>query len=308
MIRSVHDFHFQPLSVVVLFVGLCQTATCEAAPHYRGTACRSTHSNFFGRRCSGGRPKPVAARDELLRLYTIFGSYGATERAFNRLYAHAGVSICRSTVRNWVKKYAAEAQAVRRRTRNLFLDSAPANLRWCIDGTGKADATGKEHFILVAIDFGSRFCPLMTVLAQATADAILQKIRGAFAQFCRPDIIRTDNASVFRSEVFQKGSAAAGIRHEFTAPGKPWQNGRVERIILTLKEKLNLITPENAAALNLLLTDFTFWYNTIRGHQHLHGWTPLEAWRGVDPYRVAPKAAHPFAAWGGLLRGFYLLR
>ncbi|MFZ6747330.1 integrase core domain-containing protein [Undibacterium sp. JH2W] len=35
------------------------------------------------------------------------------------------------------------------------------------------------------------------------------------------------------------------MHQEFSAPGKPWQNGRIERLFLTLKEKLNLTTPVN---------------------------------------------------------------
>ncbi|MBA3774296.1 MAG: transposase [Ramlibacter sp.] len=102
--------------------------------------------------------------------------------------------------------------------------------------------------------------------------------------------------------------SAAGIRHEFTQPGKPWQNGRIERFFLTLKQKLNAIVPEDRQALNGLLSEFAFWYNEVRPHQHLHGLTPAEAWRGIDPYRSAPKAVMQFEGWDGFLRGFYMRR
>ncbi|MFZ6747230.1 hypothetical protein ACO0LC_28775 [Undibacterium sp. JH2W] len=57
-----------------------------------------------------------------------------------------------------------------------------------------------------------------------------------------------------------------------------------------------------------MLNDFTTWYNFIRPHQHLHGYTPAEVWTGVDPYASAPKSVQYFSAWDSLLIGYYLQR
>ena len=76
----------------------------------------------------------------------------------------------------------------------------------------------------------------------------------------------------------------------------------------TLKDKLNRIVPRDAHALDALLLEFTFWYNEVRPHQHLHGLTPAEVWRGIDPYRSAPKEVGRFEGWGGLLMGLYMRR
>ncbi|MFZ6872679.1 integrase core domain-containing protein [Undibacterium sp. Di27W] len=113
---------------------------------------------------------------------------------------------------------------------------------------------------------------------------------------------------MFRSKKFRRALKELGIRQEFSEPGKPWQSGRIERFFLTLKEKLNLITPVNGLALDCLLGEFTTWYNLIRPHQHLHGYTPAEVWTGVDPYISAPKSVASFSAWDGLLTGYYLRR
>lgn len=99
-----------------------------------------------------------------------------------------------------------------------------------------------------------------------------------------------------------------GTRHEFSQPGKPWQNGRIERFFLTLKQKLNLIVPKDGSALDNLMAEFATWYNVIRPHQHLYGLTPTEVWRGIDPYRTAPKSMQYFEGWHGLLQGYYLRR
>lgn len=111
---------------------------------------------------------------------------------------------------------------------------------------------------------------------------------------------------MFRSAPFRITLWLAGIRQQFSTPGCPWQNGRVERLSGTLKAKLDRIEVESRAALNDLLAEFGFWYNAVRPHQHLGGATPEETWYGIDPYVTAPKSAQWFEAWGGLLPGYYL--
>lgn len=177
-----------------------------------------------------------------------------------------------------------------------------------MDGTGKVDVAGDLHFILGIIDYGSRLNLLLQRLDAANSAEILQCVLSCVQQFGKPKIIRTDNASVFKSAEFKAGLKAANIRHEFTDPGKPWQNGRIERLFLTLKQKLNLIVPIDAAALDHLLAEFRFWYNSVRPHQHLHNHTPMEVWTGVNPFKTKPKKTFRFSAWDGMLRGFYMLR
>lgn len=99
-----------------------------------------------------------------------------------------------------------------------------------------------------------------------------------------------------------------GIRHQFTTPGCPWQNGKVERFFGTLKQKLDRWQVSSGESLHASLLEFAFWYNHVRPHQHLNGPTPMEAWSGADPYRQQPKQVYWFEAWDGLLTGFYLRR
>lgn len=108
--------------------------------------------------------------------------------------------------------------------------------------------------------------------------------------------------------MFRAGPASLGIQHEFITPGCPWQTGRIERFFLTLKQPLNRVIPRDGEALDKMLAGFETWYNEVRPHQHLHGSTPWEVWRGIDPYHTLPKAVQRFEAWGGRLKGIRLLR
>lgn len=258
-------------------------------------------------RRSGGRKKPAWVVDEVIQLFTgeCF-SFRRTQAEFNRRHAKNGMTISLGTVYAWVRKYCSEAELVRVRTRHLVPNFSPANLRWNLDGTGKVDATGKQHFILGMVDYGTRFNLCLERLGVANSTAILRCVLRCVKQYGKPKIIKTDNASVFKSAEFEHGLQVAGIRHEFSDPGKPWQNGRIERLFLTLKEKLNLIVPISAADLDELLAEFRFWYNAVRPHQHLHHYTPLEVWAGVNPFSDEPKQIYKFIAWEGLLQGFYM--
>ena len=99
----------------------------------------------------------------------------------------------------------------------------------------------------------------------------------------------------------------SGIRHQRSDPGCPWQNGRIERLFGTLKQKLDQWCVADTVQLAGDLTMFSFWYNRVRPHQHLGGRTPHEVWCGIDPFARKAKLRGWFEAWDGLLQGEYLL-
>lgn len=74
------------------------------------------------------------------------------------------------------------------------------------------------------------------------------------------------------------------IRHQKSELHCPWQNGRIERLFGTLKQKLDRISVSGIIDLNTALCEFRFWYNAVGPHQHLFGRTPAEVWAGRDVY------------------------
>jgi len=113
---------------------------------------------------------------------------------------------------------------------------------------------------------------------------------------------------VFTSRTFRLGLFLLGIRHQRIDPHCPWQNGRIERFFGTLNRKLDRLAVDSLDAVNRALADFRFFHNHVRPHRSLNGATPAEAWAGIVPSAAAPKAEYWFEAWGGLLKGYYLLR
>lgn len=182
----------------------------------------------------------------------------------------------------------------------------PSTLTWGIDLTGKTNTLGCLHFMFGIIDHGSRALLHLQAPHNKTSRTLLACLLEVIRIYGKPKIIRTDNEAIFTSRMFRRGLKLLGIRHQLTDPGCPWQNGRIERLFGTLKQKLDQWQVSNMAQLNCDLQIFRYWYNHIRPHQNLDGKTPAEVWSGINPYAKPPKQEQWFEAWDGLLAGYWL--
>jgi transposase InsO family protein len=256
-----------------------------------------------------GTRKPAWVSRAVLRLKALLpdANYRTIEKLFNKLFAaRRKMTVSKSYVAYTVRNHRYEIEVLRRHIKHRVPRFVPRNGIWALDLTGKGDTAGDLHSILGIEDHGTRKLLAIEALANKNAWTLLGHLFLAIGRFGKPRAIRTDNESMFRGIVFRTVLRLAGVRQQFTTPGCPWQNGRIERLFGTLKQKLDRIKIDSREALAKLLAEFGTWYNTVRPHQHLGGLTPEEVWRGIDPYRAAPKAAYRFEAWDGLLQGCYL--
>ena len=219
-----------------------------------------------------------------------------------------GPTVGKTYVAEVIRRYRYEASAVSQRTKRHVPLPLPINRIWGVDMTGKGDTRGHLHPIFGVIDHGSRMALAMQPLRDRTALTLLKALIAVIERSGKPIIIRTDNEACFTSRWFGWGLTWLGIRHQRSKPGKPWQNGRIERLFGTLKEKLDQLAVPDGRELQRALSEFQFWYNHVRPHQHLNGWTPIEAWQNVNPYLRAPIAATLFNVWDGLLMGYHVRR
>lgn len=255
--------------------------------------------------------KPEWVLEEVIRLKAVMADAGCRRIAetFNRLHAaRHRTTVSKTWVAVTVRKHRLEIAERRREWKRRIPSPMPANRVWGMDLTGKADFEGKIHPILGIVDHGSRFAVSLRALPDKATIAILRVLLDAIERFGRPHAVRTDNEAVFTSRLFRFVLWALGIRHPRTELHCPWQNGRVERFFGTLKETLDRWQVDSLEQLGVALGDFRDWYNHVRPHQHLGGWTPAEAWAGIDPYATTPESASYFSAWDGTLTGFYLRR
>lgn len=253
--------------------------------------------------------KPDWLKYEIIRLKALMPQAGCRTIAdlCNRRFAASHkITVGKTFVHEVLQRHEYEIQNLRRNLKHAKPKPVPHNLIWGLDLTGKTDTQGKLHALLGIIDHGSRALLHLQALNDKTSRTLLARIREIIRAHGKPRIIRTDNEACFTSKTFKLGLKKLGIRHQRTDPGCPWQNGRIERLFGTLKDKLDQWLVAGMEQLNADLTIFRHWYNHVRPHQNLDGRTPAEAWSGADPYKQPPKEERWFEAWDGLLSGYYL--
>lgn len=256
------------------------------------------------------RNKPQWVVREIIRLKALTNlSTRKLADTFNRRYAASKhITISKSTVATIIRTHQAEILQLRQRWKRRIPAPLPRNHIWGMDITGKMDTQGHIHPILGIIDHSSRLALTLQPLTDKTSLTLLKALIIGIETFGMPRILRTDNEAVFTSRLFRLGLRMLGITHQRSQPGCPWQNGRIERLFGTLKQKLNQIHIPDFNDLTQAMLEFRTWYNAVRPHQHLGGLTPSEAWFGINPYQTPAKESHLFIAWDGLLTGLYLRR
>lgn len=257
------------------------------------------------------RAKPAWVRHEVLRLKALTPKLTCRKivDCFNRRFEHSRqITVRKTFVADTLRKYHYEIAILRRQIKNTKPKAVPRNLIWALDLTGKTTLDGRTHMILGIIEHASRAALTLEALHDKSSWTLVGKLAAAIKRYGKPCFVRTDNEAIFTSRVFRFALFVLGIRHQLSDLHCPWQNGRVERFFGTLKESLNQLAVLSFDALNNALTEYRFFYNHVRTHQHLGGATPAEAWDGVDPYVTRFKQEYWFAAWDGLLAGYYLRR
>jgi transposase InsO family protein len=212
-----------------------------------------------------------------------------------------------STIGEILKRAGLVAPRRRRRratpSRQPFSACTAPNQIWCIDFKGEfRTGDGQRCIPLTVTDAFSRFiicCVAVAATDTATVRRILSRI---FREFGLPDAFRSDNGPPFASTGAAGLSRLSawwlklGIRHERIEPGKPQQNGRHERMHLTLKRETASPPAPTLVAQQRRFDRFRFQFNHDRPHEALANATPasihLPSTRHLPPL-VAP-FAYPF--------------
>lgn len=190
-----------------------------------------------------------------------------------------------------------EGLTVRRKVRHRsppssfpFADCQAANDVWCIDFKGwflTGDGTRCEPLTLTDAD--SRYLLRCPPLPRTDGERVWPVMDAAFREFGLPLRLRSDNGSPFAScgagglSQFSVKLIKAGVTPERIAPGKPQQNGRHERMHLTLLRDTANPPARTLREQTKRLHEFQRIYNEERPHQALDNATP------ADRYRPSPR-------------------
>jgi putative transposase len=174
---------------------------------------------------------------------------------------------------------------------------------WCADFKGEFMLADHRYcYPLTVTDFASRYLIACEGLASTREHTAFSVFERAFKDFGLPGAIRTDNGVPFASPHAFFGLSRLsvwwlrlGIEIERIKPGHPQQNGRHERMHLTLKQEATRPASANLLQQQARFDDFVEEYNRERPHQALDMRCPAELYtRSARPYRGLEDLDYPF--------------
>jgi transposase InsO family protein len=183
----------------------------------------------------------------------------------------------------------------------LSTGQAP-NALWCADFKGEFKlGNGQYCYPLTVTDQASRYILLCEALESTREDLAVTAFEQLFQERGLPEAIRSDNGVPFASPnaLFNLSKLSVwwlrlGISIERIKPGHPQQNGRHERMHLTLKKEATRPPGMNALQQQARFDDFVKEFNEERPHEGLGMKPPAEVY-AVSPrtYGGLPDLAYP---------------
>jgi putative transposase len=177
------------------------------------------------------------------------------------------------------------------------------NALWCADYKGEFLLGNRRYcYPLTITDFASRYLLACEALSTTQASFAFGVFERAFKEFGLPLAIRTDNGVPFAAPtgLYRLSKLAVwwlrlGIHLERIAPGHPQQNGRHERMHLTLKREATKPAAGNVLQQQARFDAFVDAYNDDRPHQALGMKVPADVYTASPRvYRGLDELTYPF--------------
>ncbi len=173
---------------------------------------------------------------------------------------------------------------------------------WCADFKGEFRLGNTRYcYPLTVTDHASRFLLLCEALDSTREEPAIEAFQRLFQERGLPAAIRSDNGVPFASPnaLFNLSKLAVwwlrlGIAIERIKPGHPQQNGRHERMHLTLKKETTRPPGMNSLQQQARFDDFVLKFNTERPHEALEMKRPADLYApSTKPYFGLPDLEYP---------------
>ena len=243
----------------------------------------------------------VAARREKPH----WGARKIRERLLRRLPHAVKVPAC-STIHAVLDRHGLVSRPHRSRTRAegtpLSQGLSPNDL-WCTDYKGEFQLGDKRYcYPLTVTDHASRYLLLCEAMESNREETAFTAFEHLFKEKGLPQAIRSDNGVPFASPngLFNLSKLSVwwlrlGISIERIQPGHPQQNGRHERMHLTLKKEATRPAGANLLQQQAKFDTFIEEFNHERPHEALDMKCPAQVYTASTKlYRGIPEPHYPF--------------
>jgi len=253
---------------------------------------------------------PLVVETQIVRLKRDYPDWGAP-KIREKLRGRCGPLRCPaiSTVHAVLDRHGLVQRRGRRRRRATgtpLSQASTPNALWCADFKGEFRLGNRRYcYPLTITDFASRYlltCEALSTTREAYAFAVFER---TFKDFGLPRAIRTDNGVPFASAHALYGLSKLsvwwlrlGVGIERIRPGHPEQNGRHERMHLTLKQQATKPAVANLLQQQARFDAFVQQYNHERPHQALAMKVPADLYiPSHRPYRGLSELDYPLHDW-----------
>lgn len=227
----------------------------------------------------------------ILKLKTRYPTWGAKKLRFELLRREHGLgfpsidTIHRILSRHGLVKKRKRRQRITYSSGPLRRSAAPNDI-WSADFKGQFRLGNRTYcYPLTISDHYSRYlleCEALECTKSVPARTVFERV---FEEHGLPDVIRTDNGSPFASRSLMGLTKLSvywlklGIDIERIEPGHPEQNGRHERMHLTLKQETIRPAAQNMLAQQERFDVFRHTYNNERPHEALRMQRPDDVYQ-----------------------------
>lgn len=242
-------------------------------------------SNRSSKRLDQPQQTSEAKEDLILLLKSEYKRFGPKKLYAKLIDRYPEIDWPRTTtIHNILKKYGlVQSRKLRRllaESNNNLQSSEKPNDIWCMDFKGwymTSDQIKYDPFTLT--DHESRYLIRCNKLKVNDTEHVWAVLEAAFREFGLPNFIRSDNGPPFatccpgRLSKLAINLLKAGVIPEWIEPGKPQENGRHERMHLTMKQE-GFVLGSNLKEQLKIMDEFIEYYNFERPHEALNQKTP----------------------------------
>lgn len=164
------------------------------------------------------------------------------------------------------------------------------NKKWSMDFMSDALTNGRKFRTFNLIDDFNREVLAVEADTSLPARRVVRILERVIWEKGKPESIRVDNGPEFISHTLEAFCKEHGIQLQFIKPGKPMQNGYVERFNRTYREDiLDAYLFESITEVRTLSEEWIKDYNHYHPHGSLGGYSPVGYRHAVESGKLAAR-------------------